>query len=368
MTMRRWSLPIWAGYSFLALLVSGCGQDPFSAPSRPKPVASSGDVESAKSIFFIVPSVPEGDIMVWGYAAQAEANLHQVVFRIMGPSPGDPPDRQPEIIRKAIADGVSALIVVPGESPDLPKALSEAEAKNIPVVLLGGSISTPAGSKPFTVVDHEPFEKSAGRIVATTVEDLKKIGRSAEGAALIVTDRKTDVSSARRVAALKGAASSAGFSPVVMVPIDGSNRDKAKLTVLDAVKSNPNIAIALADNDESMLAAANGRMGRKGDPAFFVGGYTGHATETAGFPFKMESCQVEGRFHDLGRLAVRTLLSRLKGESVPELVAQEPKFTRGRAKAWAEGDSYTDYPGTARAQPEASSPNAPPSPVESKPQ
>jgi ABC-type sugar transport system substrate-binding protein len=345
MTMNRSFPGVRVGISFLVMLVSGCGQDPFGPPSRPKPPLTSQEPDKAKAIFYIVPEVPDGELLAWGGSAQTEANLHQVIFRIMGPAPGESMAAQPEMIRRALDDGVSALLVVPGNSPDLPKALAEAESKNVPVVLIGRSIPAPPGSKPFTLVDHAPFEESAKRIVGTIVEDMKKTTRPVEGTALVLVDQTADRTLASRAEALKTAASAAGFPHVSAVPIDGSNLETAKAAVLGAIKSNPDVALVLATSTETMLVGSQARAELKGAPAFFVGGYVGYASSPIAAPFVRESCYVEGRFEELARLGVLTLLKKLDGEQVGELVVQSPRFIRGTGSITTPEVTNSSFPG-----------------------
>ena len=338
MTMRR-SFPglgptLWLGLANLALLASGCG-DPFAAPSRPKSALTT-EVASAKSIFMIVPGVPKDEVELWAIWAQREANDHQMVFRATGPGPAESGQDQPEFVRKALADGASALLVVPGDSPDLARALADAEGKGVPVVLLGRTIPAPAGSRPFHYVTHAPFEDSAGRIVATALEDAKKADRPANGSALILADKDVDATSTIRVAALKSAAEAAGLRQVDTVPFDGLTVDSAKRAVIEAVKSHPDVAIVLADDAWAMKGASDARVELKGKPAFFVGGYIGHRAEPPSVAFTNESCFVDGKTEQLGRLAARKVIARLQGEPVDERSTPQIAFTRGSAEIAAE--------------------------------
>ena len=341
--MRVCSRRLWLGILVLTLVVSGCG-DPFGPPSRPKRASTTEEPEKTKVIYYIVPGPAEGDVLAWGMAAQTEANLHQVIFQIKEPGPDDPADPQPSIVRKAIEEGASALLVVPGDSPELPKALAEAESKKIPVVLIGRSIPPPPGSKPFTMVDHTPFEATAKRIVATTIEDIKKTTRPVEGTALVVVDQKTDATSAKRVEALKAAASTAGFTHVSTISIDGSKLEAAKDIVTDAIKLHPDVAVILADNTPAMLVASMARAELMGKPIFFVGGYVHYSNTPITMPFPRESCTVEGRYDELARLGVLTLLKKLKEEPVGEVVAQSPRFNRGDGLISSEGSPNSSAP------------------------
>jgi ABC-type sugar transport system substrate-binding protein len=329
--MRRSFLMFGAAQACLVLLASGCGgYDPFGPPSRVKrsPTTDQSTRTKPNFLIYVVPALVSGDVEIWALRAQHEANLKQAIFRIMGPKPNETAADQPEVVRRAVADGATALLVYPGDSPGLPKALAEAEAKGVPVVLLDKGLAAPEGSKPFTVVDYGPFDETAKRIVAATIEDLQKAKQPVDGTAILLSDKLVDGTSARRVAALKAAAEAAKFRQVVTVSIDGASPDLAKVAVMDAVKANPDVSVVLADDGEGLMAAAKARAEFGGKPIFFVGGYTDYRTSQVFTPPTQESCHVEGRFTELGAVAVNTALAKLRGESVGEHAYVPPKFTK----------------------------------------
>jgi ABC-type sugar transport system substrate-binding protein len=364
MTMRRLLLRSWAGLSCLALLASGCGKDPFGPPSRSKAVAKVGAASGSKPdyLVFVVPEMAKGDVELWAYRAQIEANARRAIFRIWGPRPGESTDLQGEAVRRAVADGATALIVYPGSSPDLPKALAEAEAKGVPVVLLDRSVPAPEGSKPFTVIDYGPFDATAKQIVAATIEDLKKASQPVDGTAIILVDKVTDGTSGRRVAALKAAAESAKFKQVVAVEFAGTP-EAAKAAALEAIKAHPDVSVILTDDVEGMAGAAVARSDSKGKPVFFVGGYTDYRSSTFVTPPERESCYVEGRFSELGAQAVFTVLAKHRGEQVGEHVYLTPKFTKTEGAVSSETIANSSYPEMVKG---AQSPNKPESEPEKK--
>ena len=330
-----------AALAALAVVAQGCGHDPFSPPKRSTPSPSAEVNRPSKAVYLamVTPGPPTDDVQAWSLRAQREANNLQAIFRIMGPTPDESPSAQPDVVRKAVADGASALIVVPGDSTGLGKALAEAEAKGVPVVLLGRAIAAPDGSKPFTVVEHGDFDASARAIVAATLEDAKKAGRPADGTAIVMVDRATDSSSGRRVAALKAAAESSGFRKVVTVPFEPTRDDSAKVAVLEAVKANPEVSVVLADDSESMIGASKARVELQAKPAFFVGGYVDYGVPKASYlPPTRESCFVEGRFVDLASMAVRIAMARLRGEQVEGRTVLASKFARGLGLIASEAD------------------------------
>jgi ABC-type sugar transport system substrate-binding protein len=347
MTMLRSFSRSWAVLSCLILVAPGCGKDPFAPPTRLKPTSTSGEVEEPRPPFlvYLVPGVPKGDLEVWGTRAQVEANDKRAIFRIMGPGPGETPDKQPEIVRKALTDGASALIVYPGDSPELPKALAEAESKGVPVVLIDKALVPPEGSKPFTMVEHGVFDEMARKIVAATIDDLKKAARPLDGTALVLVDKVVDGTSGRRVSSLKSAAEAAKFRQVVPVSFDASVENSAKLAVLEAVKANPDVSVVLADDAEGLMGAGLARAESRGKPVFFVGGFTDYRTSQVYMPPVRESCYVEGRYSELGGLAVVTALARLRGETVSEHSYLTPRFTKAEGAVSTENNPNSSIPG-----------------------
>jgi ABC-type sugar transport system substrate-binding protein len=317
--MHRVRTRVQRGLAVLSLLMAtGCGQDPFGAPARSSPPVSTEDIQTAKAIYMVIPSRLEGEVEVWGILAQREANDKKAIFRLMGPTPDQPVLNQSEVVRKAVDDGATALIVIPGDSADLAQTLVEIEAKGVPVVLLGRTIAAPAGAKPFTYVDHEPCGPLAKRIVATMLEDLKKAKRPTEGTVLLIMDKSPDPNATARMGTIKTALEGVGLRSVVEVTFDGNVAGDSQAVTLEAVKSHPDVIMAIADEGEGIQGASRARISLGGEPAFFVGGFAGYRKSMNTLAFQTESCYVEGRVDELSRLAVVTALKKLKGEPITQ--------------------------------------------------
>ncbi len=319
----------WIGLGFLAFLAVGCGHDPFAAPSRPTPTRTNATIESAKTIFMIIPGKPEDEVQLWAIWADREASDQHLVFRAMGPPPAEPTTTESEVVRKAPGDGASALIVVPDDSKDLPQTLADAEAKGVPVILLGRTIPAPPGSPPFASVTPAPIEEWAGRIVSTTLADAKKAGRPGDGTALIVTDKHPDSSSAERVALLRAAAEKAGLKPAETVTYDGEVTNAAKLAVIEAAQAHPDLAVVLTADGEGMHGASQARVELKGKPTFFVGGFVGYRAESSLLNFSSESCYVDGKVEQVGRQAALNIIARLRSEPIDEHATVKLELSRG---------------------------------------
>ncbi len=352
MTMVARSRRFLVGSACLALAAAGCGKDPFAPPARIKTGPTVFGAEGSKPSFliFVAPSAPQGDVDVWAARAQHEANSKRAVFRIMAPGVGEGAEGQAAVVRKALSEGASALVVVPGDSPELPRALAEAEAKGVPIVLIDREIPAPDGAKPFTVVEHGPFDESARKIVETTVGDLIRAGKPSDGSALVMVDKVVDRTSAARVAALEAAAKGAKFRQVVRVPFDSTAEASARLAVLEAVKANPDTSVVLADDAESLLGAGLARAELAGKPVIFVGGYTDYRTSSIVAPPVRESCSVEGRYSELGGLAVVTAFDRIGGEPAGRHHALTSRFVKGEGAVSYAGDVKSPLPGPKSAE------------------
>ena len=339
-TMLRLFPRCWVVLPLFIVVFSACGKDPFVPERRAKP-KSTGDLSSnAKTVYvvFVVAGEPNSDVQSWARRAQQVANDQRAIFRIMSPKV-ETTETLTDVVRRAVADRVSALIVYPDATPGLGGSLAEAEAQGIPVVLIERPVEAPNGVKPFTMVGHPPFDRSATRIVEAIRDDLKKASRPTDGPAFVLSDNVKDDTSTRRVEALKAAATKAGFREVTLVPHDSAVPDSARLAVLEVVKKHPDISVVLADDSEGLIGAALGRIESEGKPVFFVGGYTGFRNSSVLQHPLRESCYVDGVYEELGDRAVRVALTQLRGENFGDTSTLEPRFVKTAGGVWEEGET-----------------------------
>jgi len=307
---------------------AGCGSDQFAPPKGLKAVTTSESAEPSKTVFMVIPGPPGDDLELCALAAEREAGNRRAIFRLAGPGPGDPPSKQAESIRRSVGDGADALVVLANDHPDTAAALAEVVAKGTTVVLFGRAVATKEGKSPFILVAPEPFAITARQVVEAALADARKNHRPADGEAIILSSRKGDLFAADRVAALKAAAEAAKCRKVEVIPFDGTPEGAVK-GLVETAKGRPDLAIILAEGDESMELAVKTRQALKGSPLAFVGGYAGlHGTFSAN-PYSDESAFVEFRPDNLARLAVRTAVAKAQGEEVEPVVTLESKFNRG---------------------------------------
>ncbi len=131
-------------------------------------------------------------------AARMQAGLDKARLRItvvgeenpeQGPKPAVLRD-QATLVREAIARHPQAMIVDPGDpgDPDLAKAIQEAHAAKVPVVLLGrpmAGVATNPGTSatPSTIlVAPQPFADSARQLVAAAIRNASNAKLDPKGA------------------------------------------------------------------------------------------------------------------------------------------------------------------------------------------
>ncbi len=308
--------------------VAGCGPElPPPPVLKLDPASIPAPEGSARSVLMVLPGMDE-DLELWAMAGQREAGDSQAVFRARGPVAGKPAATEAGVVREAVADGISALIVVPDGSPDLPAALAEAEEKGVPVVLLGDPVEPPPGKPPFTRVVPGSFDPAARQMVEAARADAKQLGLPEDLPAIILVDTGGDRYSKARVAAIKGATEAAGIKRVEMAPFD-RGFDKAKAALLGALKAAPGGAMVFCDDDDALLAASRTRIDLNKQPMIMVGGFAGSRGMWDPTYYAHESSFIECRNEQLAKLAVWTALSRVRGEKSTPVVELAAKFNRG---------------------------------------
>jgi ABC-type sugar transport system substrate-binding protein len=326
--MRRTLSRMSVGLIWSITLVPGCGTDLLAPPPNPPPPIAVP--ETARTIFMITPGPPEDDPEGWVLVAQREANRERVIFRSLGPGPNESSTAQSTVIRRAIDDGASALIVVPSDAPGLPEALAEAESKKVPVVVIGRPITPPPGSPPFTNVAPGSFRMTAEQLVQAATADARKAGLPADGTAYLLVDRVGGAFTVDRAAALEAAATKAGlkvrrleFDP----PANSPSASEAIKTILDS----PDVTILLAADEPAMQLATKARKSLSPRSKVFVVGYASHGNAMMPGVYGSESAFVDYRSEEMGRLAVQAALERLRGEEPGHKVEVDSRFRRGLA-------------------------------------
>jgi ABC-type sugar transport system substrate-binding protein len=324
MKLRLTSVALLAGVA-----LAGCDTDSYAppAPSRSKTssAASGAMPVRAKEIVIIFPAEDNSDLALYDVVGRIEAGFQKVVFRSLKPAPGAPASKQGELIKQAASEGASALIVVPDSTKETADALAALDPAKTPVILLG---RTPTGPAPAsaTVVEFEPFEPTAKKMVEAVAEDLKKQASPADAAVALVVRSPADESSTRRDAALTEAIKAAKLPVGVTIPV-GSDMSEAMKTVEGALKAHPEVWAVISDDDGGIQAGNTARRIAGGRRYLVAGFHAGHNVQslTSGAVSAIAGRSVEA----LVRRAVKLAVDRAQGQQAPAKVTIPLDYRRG---------------------------------------
>jgi Periplasmic binding protein domain len=130
---------------------------------------------------------------------------------------GDKP--QAELVREAVARKPQALIIEPEDTADaeLARAVGEALAAKVPVVLLGrpiAGVEKKPGSAPMTVVGPPSFANSARKLVELSIRNARNAKLEPDGGAILLVAPASDRFLNERIAAVREALKAAKIAAV----------------------------------------------------------------------------------------------------------------------------------------------------------
>jgi ABC-type sugar transport system substrate-binding protein len=265
-----------------ALAMGGCDNGGFVPPPPPElrgsvggssPSPSAGSVAATpdllgsattgvKSIELILSGGRDLDeIEAEKAAARSQAGSDKARLKItvlgeehsgQGSQPTTPKD-QAALVREAVARHPQALIVEPADPADrdLAKAVEEAQAAKVPVILLGrplsGVATNPAGSTatPMILVAPQPFADSARQLVAAAIRNAKNAKLKPEGGAILLINTAADPFAPDRVAAIRDALKAAGINAIDEVRFAKDSQLAEKL-LTDRLKADPKPAMVFS--------------------------------------------------------------------------------------------------------------------------
>jgi ABC-type sugar transport system substrate-binding protein len=332
--MRRW---VQRHRLLLSLFIAsapllGCDSDSFVPPKAGKKAStaiSPATPQQSKEIVLILPAEDNPDIQFYDAVCRLEAGNLRVIFQTFRPSPGDAKDKQAELIKKAVADGAAAMIVVADGSDATVLALADVDQKKTPIILLGRPVEAPKSGPPYTLVTFPPFGPSAKKIVEAILEDARKLGAPTDGTALFLQDTTADETSDARNAALTEALKAAKTPISATVPTTESINDTHKPGV-EVLKANPKIAIIVADDDSGVTIGPSLHKESKSKVYQPLGGFVQPRSGPSPVVTGQATAVVERNVEALARKAVRVALERAEGKTVPE--RQEIDLVFRRAK------------------------------------
>jgi hypothetical protein len=207
-------------------------------------------------------------------AARMQAGLDKARLKItvvgeenpeQGPKPTVFKD-QATLVRDAIGRHPMAMIVDPGDptDPDLAKAIQEAHAAKVPVVLLGrpmavGATNPGTSATPSTIlVAPQPFADSARQLVAAAIRNARNAKLDPKGGALLLINTAGDPFIPDRVAALRDALKAAGIGAVDEIRFAKDSATGQKL-LMARLKADPKPTMVFSVDFMSTSALHPGR-------------------------------------------------------------------------------------------------------------
>jgi ABC-type sugar transport system substrate-binding protein len=333
--MRRW---VQRHRLLLSLFIAsapllGCDSDSFMPPpkagKRASTAISPAAPQQSKEIILVLPAEDNPDIQLYDAVCRLEAGNLRVIFQAVRPSPGDPKGKQAELIKKAVANGAGAMVVVADGSDETVLALAAVDQKKTPIVLLGRPVEAPKSGPPYTLVTFPPFTASAKKLVDAVVEDAKKLGAPADGTALFLVDIAPDETSAERGDALKEALKAVKI-PISATVTSTENASDAQKASTAALKADPKISIVVADDETGITLGPAIRKESKSKTYLPIGGYVQPRSSPSPVVTGQASIVAERSVETLARKAIRVALERAEGKTVPERLEVEINIRRAK--------------------------------------
>jgi ABC-type sugar transport system substrate-binding protein len=187
---------------------------------------------------------------------------------------------QAEFIRSSIAGKPQAIIVDPDDPADkeLARAIQEARAAKVPVVVLGKPIAgagdaNATGAAPMILVAPQAFAESAHRMVELAIRNLKNAKINPAGGALILISASSDRLAADRAAAIRQALEDANITSVaeLRVPKEVTAAPKVLKTRL---QEDPKPVMVFFVDSNGALAGREAASGLGEKRPFVRAGYT----------------------------------------------------------------------------------------------
>ena len=306
-------------------IVAGC--DGLQSPQGPPPTVP---VEEATRIAVFLPAAGLAELDVWEAAARREEQQFRVLAEIHRMAPGDSPESQAEAIRKAIEEGATGLLVMADNPKVVAPALESAREAGVPVVLLDRDV--PVSGEPMPRVIYTPPAESAKALVDAAYADAKEAGFPPEGPAIILVHAHADRQGVERARALRSDLESRGVRVLPSVTYEGREDDASK-ALNQVFPTVPHLAMVLAEDDLGLKGASTFRHSlNRSERRFVFAGYTHERPTMELVNFNVAAAIVDRNLNEPIRRSYETILTMLKGETVPDLVVAKTPLNRANGK------------------------------------
>ena len=309
-------------------LLTGCGGrgDAPDAGNGPVMLSDLTPVPQAVAggtlVTMLLPADAGVDGAIWAEASRRVAAESKVAFAVkVAPEGGDPAD----LVAEAVDQGASVLIVVPGDPARLASALDAARGRGVEALTILEPVEGADG--PIPAVVRPDLGPSAEALVDAAVADASKLGRSAEGPALILYDPAFDGAEAR-ADALAEASKASGVALAGGAPAASSAVDAAG-AIQEALASAPGLSMVFWSDDATFEGVSAAWPDPDSEATWALAGYMVDPTR---FEQVLGSAASAAAFVDtrvLGIAAARAALALARGEAIDDRVEVPLPVERG---------------------------------------
>ncbi len=219
-------------------------------------------------------------------AARSQAGLDRARLRVLpdedpaaSRDPAGPAKSQAQFVREVLGrtQKPQALIVEPEDPSDseLARAVEEARAARMPVVLLGRALDgvKGPGKSPVILVKPQSFAESARRMVTLSMRNARNAKLNPEAGAILLIPSAGDAFIPDRVAAVREALEVAKVSPIDEIRMTRDVDDGAK-RLAKRLEADPKIAMVFAFDFVSTTASNTVAVDLTGKRPFIQAGYS----------------------------------------------------------------------------------------------
>jgi len=309
----------------VASIVCGCDA---GRPASTTPTVSDDEnpAEVSTYLYLILPAERTPLLSSYEQAALLAAGKEQAILRLEKPEEDAPASRQVELIRKAIADGATAILIVAQDPKAVAPALVEAREKGISVVLLDRPV--PVEGTPLTLVTQPPLAESARKMVDQVIKAVEEFKLPAEApAVLIVHQRPDDPDLSARASALREALKGAGVTEIMEFRFEEPGAE-SKTLYEQAVTREPTVSMIFANDDDALAAVAGPRADsvRDGGVPRMLGGMVSQPRNLDLVSFNQAAGLVNMDIQGLMDRAVRAAIEQARGVDEPSRIVVPRKI------------------------------------------
>jgi ABC-type sugar transport system substrate-binding protein len=293
------------------------------APSQPARSAP-----AARLIELILSQPPDVDRLYLEQFLRRDAGVKKFAFRSVKPEKSGPmsPASLTQAIRAATSRG-GAIIVEPIDAPEVRRALDEAAAKGVSIVLLDTAVPSSSSGKPHPRLTFGGFAGAGKKVVEGALDEAKLMGFPADGKIILTHTSPGDGYSDRRFRSLADALEAAGRTFEVL-PLDTGDGQSDK--VLAMLRSHPNTIIILFDDDYGLAAAhfARKKWVENGHREIVLAGYAACDIRLDIIVKGKAAALVDRNIEGYSRKALQLAIDQVEGRPVPEVTELEVTSAR----------------------------------------